>query len=118
MASVFMSRTEKSVMNKKLVGVHIPKKDAHRFALLSLEHNIPRTEILLPIINEFLDQVASYDTMVKSAAQRAFSDWEEKGKSSQAEIKTFCTEIRHDLKTHRLEPELIEEIIKGFTKLL
>jgi len=111
MTRVFMPQTEKSLMGKKLVGVHIDKKNAHRLAMLSLEKGTPRTAILLELINDYLDKQPSLSEMIENAsnkAKQAFLDT-----PGSKNLTVFCKETEQDLLSHRIDKEIIEEIIKG-----
>jgi len=114
--SIFMSKTDKNLVDKKLVGVHIIKNDAHRLAMLSLENSRPRTAILLEIINEYLREQPSLSEMIEKAVNQAAHAWKRESKSEPTLTeKIFCDQIRKDLVTHRIEDEVITRIIKGVT---
>lgn len=112
--SIFMSKTDKNSVDKKLVGVHIIKNDAHRLAMLSLESSRPRTAILLEIINKYLKEQPSLSEMIENAVNQAVHAWKKESKNeSTLTEKIFCDQMRKDLVTHRIEDEVIARIIKG-----
>ena len=113
MKRVFMPQTEKSMMSKKLVGVHIDKNDANRIALLSLEKGIPRTAILLELLNDYLAKQESLSVMIENAVNKAVKAWNEWKEKSPPALNGFLQEIRQDLISHRIDKEIIEQIIKG-----
>lgn len=115
MERVFMTKTEKSVLETKMVGVHIPKDNANRLALLSLTQGVPRTHILKSIINDYLDEQPSLDKLIKKSINMAFDGWKKmKGQNGAKEkFSNYLSQTADDLSSNRMEQGIIDAIIKG-----
>lgn len=118
MTRPFISKTEKTSLEKKLVGVYISREDANRLALLSLINNVSRSKILLSIIDKYLSKRMDLDTLIKKTVNTAWKNWEDK--KNLLDIKKsildkifdeFCRDTKTDLKTQRIDPQIINSII-------
>jgi predicted DNA-binding protein len=130
--TVFQSRTNKHSESKKLVGVHLDKEDANRLAMLSLELEVPRTTILKDIINKYLEKQDTLPGLIDHASKRANRDWkkvkttdfgfriDQQNKVTSSKLKAYLKnkfkaytkQVEADLKGHRIDKEIIEQIIE------
>ena len=113
MERIFMTKTEKGILETKMVGVHISKKDANRLALLSLTKGVPRTSILKEIINTYLLDELSLPTLIELAVKMSWKGFLKSKTRSNQKFKLYCDQTKIDLKSHRMENDIIELIIKG-----
>ena len=111
MNSVFVDKTATNSGQKKLVGVYISKIDADRLAMLSLKEGVPRTSILKQIVGGYLDDAPSLPVMIQSAIDRAGNAYT--AKDNTKTIKQFCQQVRKDLISCRIDPQIIDQIIQG-----
>ena len=114
MSNIFMTLGERSLTFKKLIGAHILKDDANRIALLSLQKGITRTAIITEIIEQYLKNKPSLSNMVNNTVQTAVKVWRKEVNKTENSLNFFRDKLKNNLKTHRIEPEIIDVIIKKF----
>jgi len=101
-----------------LVGTHILKFDADRLAMLSLEKGTSKAAILKGLIEEYLRDRPTLPSMIKLAVNRAVKHWKEviapntRSAGFEKARTDYLKEMKKDLKSKRIEPNLITTILK------
>lgn len=124
MKPVFSPKSENYFDKKQLLGAYVEKEYSTRLALFSLLKRTTRSSILQKLIINYIEaNVPSTENLMETISIKIMEDWlqhqsenrNNKNWDTSGKIERhwqiYVTEIRKGLKSHKLPPYLISEII-------